>query len=249
MQQERRRAPRTRLPDASVVYESTRHEPRDAELLDIGTGGLFIPAVTPLPRGTRLVMEICLGRGGPPWGALGRVTWTRARPIAGRPSGMGIKIVDIDEAAVAAIERAIGPAAPARERTVRGIGTLTPPAVWVAKGPAMKRRGTRRGRATAMAAALLIAAVGAATLGAMQWRMRGTPWRAAPAETAAAQPPPAVPAETPPAVSAPAASADDTTPTQVVPLVPATTGKPASRPAPWRAWSATPKRPGAVSIH
>lgn len=252
MQQERRKARRTRFPGASVVYESTRHEPREAELVDIGTGGLFIPAVIPLPRGTRLAMEIRLTRGGPSWAALGRVMWTRVSPVAGRPSGMGIKIVDLDEAAVEAIERAIGPAAPARERTVRGIGTPTPPAVWVAKGPAARRRG----RGGAMAAALLVAAVVAATLGAMQWWSRGMQERMAAAGTAVVQPRPPAPAETPPAVSAPApgaggGTAASTSPavssTEVVPRAPASTSKPASRPAPWRAWTAPPKPGRAAS--
>jgi hypothetical protein len=231
-----------------VVYESTRHEPREAELFDIGTKGLFIPAVAPVPRGTRLAMEIRLSREGPSWGALGRVVWTRTSPAAGRPSGMGIKILDMDEAGVEAIERAIGPAAPARERTVRGIGTPTPPAVWVAKG---KSRARGKGRGRAMAAALLVAAA-AATLGVMQWRIRGMQERAG---AAVVQPPPPARAETPHAVSVwPASAGGGTaegattvTSSMEVPRAPVTTSTPASHPAPWRASPATPKRTVAAS--
>lgn len=226
-----------------MVYESTRHEPREAELVDIGTGGLFIPAVSPLPRGTRLAMEIRLSRGGPSWSALGRVVWTRESPAAGRPSGMGIKIVDLDEAALEAIRAAIGPAAPARERTVRGIGTPTPATVWVAKGPAAR---SRRGRA--LASALLVAAMAAATLGAIQWRRHlVTPSPVVAAATAVVQPPPPALAEIPPAVPAvPAAamvSATTAAPaTAVAPATPASTSKPASRAVPWWARTRSPKR-------
>lgn len=252
MQQERRSAHRARLPGASVVYETTSHEPREAELFDIGTGGLFIPSVTPLPRGTRLVMEIRLSRGGPSWGALGRVMLTRARPAEGRPSGMGIRTVDIDHAAVEAIQRATGPAAPAREKTVRGIGTPTPPAVWVAKGRRAGATGGRRARTgTAMAAALFIAAAAAATLGVMQWRPRWATQRptaaAMAAETAsaatAATPAPPAPTEAPPAVSA-AVTTTTATATEVVlpPSASASAGKPATHAPAWRGRAPSTKR-------
>jgi hypothetical protein len=178
MQQERRSGHRTHLPGAHVVYESARHEPREADLLDVGAGGLFIPAVTPLPRGTRLALEIRLSRSGPSWPALGRVVWTRAA-APGRPGGMGVKIVDIDDAALEAIRRAIGPAAPARERTVRGIGLSTPPAAWVAT------KTGRNGRGRVVAAALVAAAVAAGALGVMQGRIPTWLGRTATAGTAA----------------------------------------------------------------
>jgi hypothetical protein len=104
-----------------------------------------------------------------------------------------------------------------------------------------------------MAAALLVAAAVAATLGAVQWRMRGTQARAVAAAAApvVAQPPPAEIAETPPPPSAPPASAaaaatgtatTAAAPTEAVPRAPASTSKPASRRPPWRAWTAAPKR-------
>jgi Tfp pilus assembly protein PilZ len=245
MQQERRSGHRTRLPDASVVYESAHHEPRDAELLDLGTGGLFIPAVTPLPRGTRLALEIRLSRGGPSWPALGRVVWTRASGGAGRPSGMGVKIVDLDEAARAAIERAIGPAAPARERTVRGIGIATPPAAWVAKGRSPERtERTKRGRV--VAAALVVAAAAAAVLGMMQSKGQRaqaslppapTSMEVAPAAVSVSEPAPSVVASVATTATQPPAS------TAVAPRTPTGRGaRTGSRPPAWRAWTPTPKR-------
>jgi Tfp pilus assembly protein PilZ len=228
MQQERRNRHRTRLPGAHVVYESARHEPHEAELHDLGTGGLFVPAATPLPRGTRLAMELRLTPGGPSWAALGRVVWTRASAAPGRPSGMGVKLVDVDEAAVAAIERAIGPAPPGREETVRGIGAPTPHAAWVAKvatavpkevattvakqvAASNGNAGSARGRWRATAAALLVAAA-AATLGVIEGRIPALKGRAAAAammaeaRVAAAPapaPPPAPPEPAPPSLPTP----------------------------------------------
>jgi len=255
MQQERRSGHRTHLPGASVVYESARHEPRDADIVDLGAGGLFIPAVAPLPRGTRLALEIRLSRGGPAWPALGRVTWTRTSASPGRPAGMGVKLVDVDDAALEAIQRAIGPAAPARERTVRGIGLTTPPAAWVAKAGAAEapRTATRRTRTRgrAMAAALLVAAIAAGVLGVMQGRI---PWwhgRVAAAGTTpvtSAVVMPALPSvDAPPAAAAPVATAATSA---APPRAPASAtmspSKPTARSPRWRAWAAPPKRSGTV---
>jgi hypothetical protein len=235
MQQERRNGHRTWLPGAYVTYESASHAPREAELHDIGMRGLFVPAVAPLPRGTRIAMDIRLSRGGTSWAVLGRVVWTRASGVAGRPSGMGVKIVDIDETAVEAIRRAIGPAPPAREKTVRGIGTPTPPAVWVARGPAAEGQATLRGirRASksegngregregreakrgrgigkATAAALLVGAVVATAFGVMPGGIPRTQGLVAAAVTAAET-------EVVTAVQAPPPAPSETPPAAAVP--------------------------------
>ncbi len=106
--------------------------------LDLGEGGIFVQ-VDKLPAvGSRLSLEIHLA-GEAAWTAGGRVIWVRSLTSKdGRPHGMGVAFVDVDDAGRAAITRVLardataGPGEglaakpPSRERTVLGVGLATP---------------------------------------------------------------------------------------------------------------------------
>lgn len=236
MQQERRNVHRTRVPGVHVTYESASEASEQADALDISSGGIFIPTTKPAPLGTRLAMEIRVGAAAPSWFALGRVVWTRETAGRARPSGMGVTLIDIDEALLDAIESAIASMAPEREKTVRGIGTPVPPVI---ASPKRSSRGRRR----AGPAVLLVAAVVTMALSVMNDRI---PWLRL-RSLAAASPPvttaPAIvaPSATPAPVSLPAVSA--TTSASPRATATASASKPPSRPAPSRSWMTTPRRP------
>jgi uncharacterized protein (TIGR02266 family) len=102
--------------------------------VDLGTGGLFVETATPTPAGVLLTLEIEIPGESAPCAAVGRVTWVREGDGAGgKPAGMGVTFIDVDEVAAAAIRRFLereapgegdrAPrAAPPREGTVLGVG-------------------------------------------------------------------------------------------------------------------------------
>ena len=130
MPDERRKARRARIPGMRVTIEGADGERVEAEVLDVGSGGLFIRTTNPLAVGKRLSLEIQNGAGGPTWSALGRVVWNRATGTKDAAPGMGVKLIDVEDAVVAAIARVVetSSSAPVRERTVLGIraGTTAP---------------------------------------------------------------------------------------------------------------------------
>jgi Tfp pilus assembly protein PilZ len=120
------------------VCLSTKNERVEADVRDLGRGGLFIRSVRPLSVGQRLSIDIFVGDEKVPWSVLGRVVWTRdASEEEPRPAGMGIKLIVEDAPISAAIERLVDaherkerasrPAAPAREMTVLGVGPSDEP--------------------------------------------------------------------------------------------------------------------------
>lgn len=139
MPTERRRGPRTRIDGARVVYEGASAERVRGLGLNLGEGGLFIQ-VDKLPAiGARLSLEVHVTGEPAAWAALGRVIWVRDLAQAdGRPRGMGVAFIDVDDVARAAIDRVVAratppgggegraPGPPSRERTVLGVGLATP---------------------------------------------------------------------------------------------------------------------------
>jgi Tfp pilus assembly protein PilZ len=143
MAEERRKVRRVRVTDVKATYESATGERLHADVFDLGKGGLFLKASRPLPMGKRLSLEIKVAGESSTWSALGRIVWTRlvsAGPE--RPAGMGVKLIDVEDAVLDAIERLVEAraatdrgitpsasppprprtAAPVRERTVLGLG-------------------------------------------------------------------------------------------------------------------------------
>jgi uncharacterized protein (TIGR02266 family) len=107
--------------------------------LDLGEGGIFVQADKLSDVGSRLSLEVHLAGEPAVWTAGGRVIWVRDLASKdGRPHGMGVEFVDVDDAGRTAIARVLardapagpgeGPAArpPSRERTVLGVGLATP---------------------------------------------------------------------------------------------------------------------------
>jgi uncharacterized protein (TIGR02266 family) len=132
MADERRSARRARIGGVRVTYESATGERVETVAHDLARGGLFVRAAKPLVVGKRIALEIqVIGEQGT-WSALGRVVWTREVADGERPSGMGVKLIDIEDSVAAAIDRLVE----TRERTEPGVGapTVPPP---VARAPAM----------------------------------------------------------------------------------------------------------------
>jgi len=108
MPDDRRSVRRARLAGVRVTYESASGERKEADVLDLGSGGLFIRTATPIPIGKRLSLEIFVTGEATSWPALGRVLWTReADEGEERPAGMGIKLIDVEDDVIAAIDRLV----------------------------------------------------------------------------------------------------------------------------------------------
>lgn len=119
MSDDRRTTRRIRLPGVQVTYESATGERQQARVVDLSREGLFIPSSKPLAVGKRISLEIQPIGDLTAWSALGRVVWVRdADDGVEQPAGMAVKIIDAEDAVVAAIERLIE----AREPTERGLG-------------------------------------------------------------------------------------------------------------------------------
>jgi uncharacterized protein (TIGR02266 family) len=166
MPDERRKALRAHIPSVRVIFESTTGERVEAELLDVSKSGLFIRTAKPLAIGKRLSLEVQAVADVAAWSALGRVVWTRETGETDA-RGMGVKLIDVDDAVGEAIDRLVrarqaaqaSPAqkpprpaapvvpgavarvvvasAPARERTVLG---LAPSGAPVAAAPLPRER-------------------------------------------------------------------------------------------------------------
>jgi Tfp pilus assembly protein PilZ len=120
MPEVRRAARRVRLPGVQVTYEAATGERQQARVVDLSREGLYIPSAKPLAIGKRLSLEIQPIGEPRVWSALGRVVWVRdADDGDERPAGMAVKIIDAEDAVVAAIERLLE----AREPTERGLGS------------------------------------------------------------------------------------------------------------------------------
>ena len=128
MAEERRSAHRVRISGVRVTYESATGEAVEADVVDLGSGGMFVRTAAPMAVGKRVSLDLhVVGEPGP-WSALGRVVWTRTKGEGdAAPPGMAVKVIDADEAVIAAIERLVE----TRERTEPGVGkpSTPPPAV------------------------------------------------------------------------------------------------------------------------
>jgi uncharacterized protein (TIGR02266 family) len=125
MAEERRSSHRIHISGVRVTYESGTGERVDADVVDLGGGGMFIRTAAPLPVGKRISLELqVVGEPGP-WSALGRVVWSREKGEGDKaPPGMGVKLIDAEDAVLAAIEHLVE----TREPTEPGVGTgSTPP--------------------------------------------------------------------------------------------------------------------------
>jgi Tfp pilus assembly protein PilZ len=124
MSDELRNTRRARLAGVRVTIEGATGERHQADVADLSKEGLFIVSAAPLAIGKRLSLEIYVVGEPAAWPALGRVVWTREISEGDdRPAGMGVKIIDIDDTAAAAVDRLLE----TRERTEPGLGDKEKP--------------------------------------------------------------------------------------------------------------------------
>lgn len=149
MPDDRRGSKRAHISGVRVTYESASGERVEADALDLSTGGLFVRTSTPLGVGKRITLDIQVVGEPAAWSALGRVVWVRPQSAPGMPAGMGVKLIDVEDAVVAAIDLLVetreptspgvgagvkaeiapvtpvvmAPPAPERERTLMGVGS------------------------------------------------------------------------------------------------------------------------------
>ena len=137
MSEERRGGRRTPIAGVKVTYESSNGEQIEADVVDLASGGLFIRTDAPLSVGKRIAVDMNVVGEPAPWSALGRVVWVRAPGEPGKPAGMGVKLIDMDDATLQAIERLVE----TREPTAPGVGEIPPvtPSPVVAAAPERER--------------------------------------------------------------------------------------------------------------
>jgi Tfp pilus assembly protein PilZ len=119
MPEERRSAKRSRLAGLRATYESADGTDGHADVFNISRAGLFLETANLVAIGKRLSLEVRVTGEPAPWPALGRVIWARASHDGDeRPCGMGVKLIDVEDEVVEAIDRLIDQ----REPTEPGIG-------------------------------------------------------------------------------------------------------------------------------
>src|SRR5271169_155163 len=140
MLDERRRDSRARTGGGVVRCESATGKRLASRWLDLGTGGLFVETEEPMPVGVLLTLEIEIPGEPAASPAVGRVTWVREAAAAedGKPAGMGVTFIDVDDTVLSAIDRLLAhearaerdeqprKAVPSREQTVLGVGVSKP---------------------------------------------------------------------------------------------------------------------------
>ncbi len=120
MTTERRTDARGKSSARVTFTDATSDTPSEGELHDIGRGGMFVATKTPLPVGKRIDVDVH-AEGSSPITGMARVVWVRDAAHDDLPAGMGIKFIDVDDAALAAIDELVGLKKNVRERTMLGI--------------------------------------------------------------------------------------------------------------------------------
>jgi uncharacterized protein (TIGR02266 family) len=118
-QKEARRDRRAHIPHVSVTYEAEPGRLVVGDALEMSQGGVFIRAPKPVAARSLIEIEVRVLGEPSPISAIGRVIWTREVDEGeGRPSGMGVRFIDMDDAARAVIAQLVA----VRQPTMYGIG-------------------------------------------------------------------------------------------------------------------------------
>jgi uncharacterized protein (TIGR02266 family) len=129
-----RRDRRAHIPRVSVRYEVGPGRFVVGDALEMSEGGIFILATKPVRPKSLIEVEIRVLGETSPILAIGRVVWTREVDGGeGRPTGMGVKLVDMEDAARALIARLVA----VRQPTMHGIGV--PPVLPAYAAPVVVR--------------------------------------------------------------------------------------------------------------
>jgi Tfp pilus assembly protein PilZ len=115
----------------SVRYEHAPEQFIVGDVVEMSVEGLFVAASKPLSIGRLFAVEIRILGEPLSIDAIGRVVWARDT-IAddGRPTGMGVKLLDMDEASRDVIARLVM----VREQTMHGIGPVVLPILQAGTG-------------------------------------------------------------------------------------------------------------------
>lgn len=140
MADERRGSKRAHISGVRVTYESANGQKVDADALDLSTGGLFVRTNTPLGVGKRLTLEIQVVGEPSSWSALGRVVWVRPNAAPGMPAGMGVKLIDVEDAVVEAIDNLVETREPTSPGVGAGVKAEIAPIAPVVMAPAVPER-------------------------------------------------------------------------------------------------------------
>jgi Tfp pilus assembly protein PilZ len=141
MPEERRSAKRSRLAGLRATYESADGTNGHADVFNISRAGLFLETANLVAIGKRLSLEVRVTGEPAPWPALGRVIWARpSHDGDDRPCGMGVKLIDVEDDVVEAIDRLVNQREPtepgigehaastaAFDQTILGVGTAVAP--------------------------------------------------------------------------------------------------------------------------
>jgi uncharacterized protein (TIGR02266 family) len=140
MPDERRGSKRAHIAGVRVTYESAAGDRVEADALDLSTGGLFVRTATPLGVGKRITLDIQVAGEPAAWSALGRVVWVRPQGAPGMPPGMGVKLIDVDEAVVAAIDLLVDTREPTSPGVGAGVNAQIAPVAPVVMAPPVPER-------------------------------------------------------------------------------------------------------------
>jgi hypothetical protein len=129
---DKRKHRRAHIQRVSVRYELAPDQFIVGDVVEMSVEGMFIQASRPLPVGRLFTLEIRVLGEPLPLDAVGRVIWRRetsdaseageTEPRAKRPSGFGVKLVDLDEAG----QELLGRLVVVRQQTMDGIGPASP---------------------------------------------------------------------------------------------------------------------------
>jgi hypothetical protein len=124
--QDKRKHRRAHIQRVSVRYELAPDHFILGDVLEMSVEGMFVHASKPLPVGRLFTLEIRVLGEALPIDAVGRVMWRReaseTEKTENHPSGFGVKLVDLDEAASALLGRLVA----VRQQTMSGIGSESP---------------------------------------------------------------------------------------------------------------------------
>jgi uncharacterized protein (TIGR02266 family) len=101
-------SPDPNSPDVVVRYAcETLDELVAVHALHVSEGGMFLPSRTAVAIGKLVDFEVQLSGGRVVLSGAGRIAWKRDVPAGGRPAGVAVKFVELDEASRALIDRLV----------------------------------------------------------------------------------------------------------------------------------------------
>jgi uncharacterized protein (TIGR02266 family) len=135
MLDDRRIARRARVSGVRVTIENATGQRLEAQAFDLSRGGLFVRTDGRVAIGKRISLEIQVDGQPSVWPALGRVVWVRSSADGpDRPAGLGVTLIDVDDAVSQAIDRLVesaerfdrasGGRSAGHARTIFGMGAL-----------------------------------------------------------------------------------------------------------------------------